>query len=220
MEPSAPQELEKQYSPSRWAVRRGPEETLRTYSEMGIEGTGHPFPAAVGGLRHGAAVQSRGGGGGGVEPLPSQCWGRSRAGHCLGLLVCPGPAPGGRGGPANRAPCPASPASPALAWPRPPARRHRAGERSKEGLFLVKDTGLGDLGAGEGHGGPRCLCPRGAAGGQPPSTRGIVVLERRLRAGLGAQAGLTPHRAGRGGVLALQSSRGAPLGARCTLFAQ
>ncbi|XP_054565169.1 kynurenine formamidase [Eptesicus fuscus] len=33
------EELEKQYSPSRWTVRRGPEESLRTYSETGIEAT-------------------------------------------------------------------------------------------------------------------------------------------------------------------------------------
>ncbi|XP_004593089.2 kynurenine formamidase [Ochotona princeps] len=34
-----PEELENQYSPSRWVVRLGPEEALRTYSEMGVQAT-------------------------------------------------------------------------------------------------------------------------------------------------------------------------------------
>uniref|UniRef100_A0A8D0HNX8 Arylformamidase n=1 Tax=Sus scrofa TaxID=9823 RepID=A0A8D0HNX8_PIG len=29
------EELEHQYSPSRWVVRRGPEEALKTYLQMG-----------------------------------------------------------------------------------------------------------------------------------------------------------------------------------------
>uniref|UniRef100_G1QFB4 Arylformamidase n=1 Tax=Myotis lucifugus TaxID=59463 RepID=G1QFB4_MYOLU len=33
------EELEKQYSPSRWTVRHGAEEALRTYSQIGSEGT-------------------------------------------------------------------------------------------------------------------------------------------------------------------------------------
>ncbi|XP_037349766.1 kynurenine formamidase isoform X1 [Talpa occidentalis] len=33
------EELEKQYSPSRWAVRRGAEETLRTYTQKGVQAT-------------------------------------------------------------------------------------------------------------------------------------------------------------------------------------
>lgn len=33
------QELEKQYSPSRWVIRMEPEEVVRTFWEKGIEGT-------------------------------------------------------------------------------------------------------------------------------------------------------------------------------------
>uniref|UniRef100_A0A2I3SLY5 Arylformamidase n=1 Tax=Pan troglodytes TaxID=9598 RepID=A0A2I3SLY5_PANTR len=33
------EELENQYCPSRWVVRLGAEEALRTYSQIGIEGT-------------------------------------------------------------------------------------------------------------------------------------------------------------------------------------
>ncbi|XP_021569276.1 kynurenine formamidase [Carlito syrichta] len=35
----SPEELEKQYLPSRWVVRLGPEEALRTYTQIGIEAT-------------------------------------------------------------------------------------------------------------------------------------------------------------------------------------
>ncbi|CAK6438573.1 unnamed protein product [Pipistrellus nathusii] len=52
------EELEKQYSPSRWAVRRGPEETLKTYSEIGIEATAGARAArrSLLGVQYGAAA--------------------------------------------------------------------------------------------------------------------------------------------------------------------
>lgn len=42
MQPSVcvPQELENQYCPSRWVIRRGAEETLKMYSHLGDKGTG------------------------------------------------------------------------------------------------------------------------------------------------------------------------------------
>nr|KAF6286669.1 arylformamidase [Pipistrellus kuhlii] len=52
------EELEKQYSPSRWAVRRGPEETLKTYSEIGIAATARARAArrSLLGVPYGAAA--------------------------------------------------------------------------------------------------------------------------------------------------------------------
>uniref|UniRef100_G1SYG1 Uncharacterized protein n=2 Tax=Oryctolagus cuniculus TaxID=9986 RepID=G1SYG1_RABIT len=32
-----PEELEDQYSPSRWVVRQGPQEALRTYAQTGLQ---------------------------------------------------------------------------------------------------------------------------------------------------------------------------------------
>ena len=64
-----PQELEKQYSPSQWVVRLGAEGALKTYSEMGKEGTGDRSVAARGGLGRVAGVQN-GGGGRGAAPQP------------------------------------------------------------------------------------------------------------------------------------------------------
>uniref|UniRef100_A0A2K6BGP6 Arylformamidase n=1 Tax=Macaca nemestrina TaxID=9545 RepID=A0A2K6BGP6_MACNE len=40
------EELENQYCPSQWVVRLGAEEALRTYSQIGIEGTGVTSPRA------------------------------------------------------------------------------------------------------------------------------------------------------------------------------
>lgn len=68
-----PQELEKQYSPSQWAVRRGPEGTLKTYSDVGKEGTGDLSTAARRGLWRVAVVQNSGGGRG-AAPQPGS-WG-------------------------------------------------------------------------------------------------------------------------------------------------
>lgn len=55
-----PQELEKQYRPSRWVIRRGAEEALKMYSHRGDQGTGTVPMAAVGGLWQVAMVQIAG----------------------------------------------------------------------------------------------------------------------------------------------------------------
>ncbi|XP_004394450.1 PREDICTED: uncharacterized protein LOC101376679 [Odobenus rosmarus divergens] len=59
------EELENQYSPSRWVIRQGAEETLRTYSHIGDEGTGGPL--------HGCRGWTLAGGSG------SECWGQEEA---------------------------------------------------------------------------------------------------------------------------------------------
>lgn len=62
-----PQELDNQYSPSRWVVRLGAEEAMRTYSQIGDEGTGGPLCG-----RFGWTLACGSG---------SRCWGREEEPH-------------------------------------------------------------------------------------------------------------------------------------------
>ena len=62
-----PQELDNQYSPSRWVVRLGAEEAMRTYSQIGSEGTGGPLCG-----RFGWTLACGSG---------SRCWGREEEPH-------------------------------------------------------------------------------------------------------------------------------------------
>ena len=62
-----PQELDNQYSPSRWVVRLGAEEAMRTYSQIGSEGTGGPL------CGHFGWTLACGSG--------SRCWGREEEPH-------------------------------------------------------------------------------------------------------------------------------------------
>lgn len=71
---SVPQELETQYLPSKWILRLGAEEALRTYSQMGDDGIGDLSVTSFSGLQH-VAVVSECRGRGGVHspssrPLP------------------------------------------------------------------------------------------------------------------------------------------------------
>lgn len=65
------QELDNQYSPSRWVVRLGAEEAMRTYSQIGNEGTGGPLCG-----RFGWTLACGSG---------SRCWGREEEPHSPSL---------------------------------------------------------------------------------------------------------------------------------------
>lgn len=66
-----PQELDNQYSPSRWVIRLGAEEAMRTYSKIGDEGTGGPLCG-----RFGWTLACGSG---------SRCWGREEEPHSPSL---------------------------------------------------------------------------------------------------------------------------------------
>lgn len=131
---SVPQDLETQYQPSRWVVRLGAEEALRTYSQMGNEGIWDLSVTSLSGLQHVAVV--------------SECRGEGRSAQSqfkaitiAQALHTVGSGPGAResslqnwraGGPQSTMP-PSLPALPSMSL-RPHATAVQGGAVKKESL--------------------------------------------------------------------------------------